>query len=797
MSSNNPPLQISPEMAMAQALLQSFFQTAQSQAVFPSTSANPQAIPTNPAASGALSTVQAPVFHDFSSAYAGTQANTARNIAPSQNLPVAGPASAPVASSSDPPPLEPSPSFTSAQPIQPYISPRVPPPQGHPSITQVLDAQAGSVSPPSSGVSFSGMQSLGYCSLVSHANRNRLASSSCVQSVTHGSCQASTSRARQQARERERGLAIPVPVVPDIVPRRPMITNAFYVDDTSQEQRVRLRCQVLPPIFNGGQIPWHNLKKTLVSDFLEKMCLLYDLELSVETTFKRLVDELCTRMSSSWVGWVFPEQVSTPLGNRLPQMSIVEFSNAGRQYRGNGVWMQKTQVDANASIREIAGIKSIGVDVASHVIVDGARFLICLALDHIIPSVIWREPWIPPVAPTSGITELIDFPEHVFQLVYPQRERAPWFKCEGIDIEAAAQHLLLHIKGCMRTGDYSFLLSPRNVVEVQTGVDTAPSSFGIGVKAELLSAAWASLQNNHGQFFSEVVGGFCTPAMSMPMLLSGTISPDCLEAMAIFGALTGLMVLHGHYPDPLGPLFLQFALHNGNLIAFRDHGCQGDISDFDSFFINFMPMQIETICNRSPASHNAALSLMLYRAAIGSEPPLHPEMQAFLKAFRLPAAHGFDLVKAIRTFASGTSGYLSVLSTSHVKSSDNLGAFIHIAEPFSYMSRDLSDMLSQTFRFVDLWKEFLSGTGIPVPTLWEEVKGSFHTMINLDSIDQPYFRPQMFLWSVTGSPRLRSDLADSQIKVALVGDNNNEYCSDAELCALMIRNGHMSLRTCA
>ncbi|KAK7464421.1 hypothetical protein VKT23_006588 [Stygiomarasmius scandens] len=883
MSNNNPPLQIPPEFA--QALLQSFFQVNQS-----ASTANEQPVPAA-APPSAASVPRAPGFYDFLSLYSGTRSNDTVQVpaVPASNPsgPLAAAAHSNPALPSNPLPAlpPPPPPPPSAPPVQAYVSPRIPPPQGHPSISQVADAQAGQAA--SSLISnvpapFNGMQSLGYRSLVPQTNRDRLASSARTQSNSTQGGRQSTNRSRQQTRER--GPSTPVPAVPNIVRRKPLITDAFYLENGDQE-RVRLRCQVLPPLLGGGQIPWHNLKKTLVADFLEKMCLSYDLDVPADATFSELVGDLATRMKLSHVGWIFPEQVSTLLGNVLPHMSIVEFSNAGRQYRGNGTWMRKTHVEPHLSVRDIAGISSIGVGVTNHVLVDGSRFLIrfmvngslkgrfsltetglglhdtimehdCLserfwypcfygsdlevpkpndytddcdcavdssddsdgvdedevveiiipplpvhvasasstsstngvsAVVNVIPAAIWNEPWASPTEPTCGITELVDFPDHVYHLVYPRREEAPWFKCEGADIEAAAKCLLRQIRACVKTGDYSLLLSPRRLVEVSSfsSIDTpdSPTSFGVGVEAELFSAAWALIQKRRGQFFTDVYGDYCVPASSLPMLLAMSVSKDRLEEMAVFGALTGLMVLHGYYPDPLGPLFLQFALHAGDvkslsenfvrewmpdlygsLKAFRERGCEGNIDDFSSFYINYMPMQIGSMRIRSPASHDAALALMLYRAALGPEPPLHPELQAFLHAFRLPSAHRFDLVQAIRTFASGTSGYLAVLSTSHIKTFSDLLRKVCVIEPPSRMVHELTELLGRRFSLVDLWGEFFCDAGIPLPGLWEDVKGSFHSMIDLERIEQEGFRSQMFLWSVTGSPRLRSDLADRQIK---------------------------------
>lgn len=38
---------------------------------------------------------------------------------------------------------------------------------------------------------------------------------------------------------------------------------------------------------------------------------------------------------------------------------------------------------------------------------------------------------------------------------------------------------------------------------------------------------------------------------------------------------------------------------------------------------------------------------MLYRAIVGPEPGNHPEIQAFIRGFRLPCPNGFDFIKVM------------------------------------------------------------------------------------------------------------------------------------------------------
>jgi hypothetical protein len=56
-----------------------------------------------------------------------------------------------------------------------------------------------------------------------------------------------------------------------------------------------------------------------------------------------------------------------------------------------------------------------------------------------------------------------------------------------------------------------------------------------------------------------------------------------------------------------------------------------------------------------------------------------------------------------------------------------------------------------------LVEEFLQGSGIPCPAKFDELRGGFSNLIDLDKIDTPGFRARVFTWAATGSPTISPD----------------------------------------
>ena len=59
-----------------------------------------------------------------------------------------------------------------------------------------------------------------------------------------------------------------------------------------------------------------------------------------------------------------------------------------------------------------------------------------------------------------------------------------------------------------------------------------------------------------------------------------------------------------------------------------------------------------------------------------------------------------------------------------------------------------------TLTYETLFTDFLQGQGIPCPTHFACIAGTFSSIIDLSQIDSPAFRSRMFNLAATGSPLL-------------------------------------------
>ncbi|KAK6987955.1 hypothetical protein R3P38DRAFT_2574134, partial [Favolaschia claudopus] len=90
---------------------------------------------------------------------------------------------------------------------------------------------------------------------------------------------------------------------------------------------------------------------------------------------------------------------------------------------------------------------------------------------------------------------------------------------------------------------------------------------------------------------------------------------------------------------------------------------------------------------------------------------------------------------------------------------------------------------------------FLSGHGVPCPSLFSEARGTFSRLIQLDKIDTAAFRSLSLCWAVTGSPHLES--GDQQhIELTWVGSGDAGYEAVPSRRAALMALGKISFRTC-
>ncbi|KAK7439179.1 hypothetical protein VKT23_017669 [Stygiomarasmius scandens] len=296
------------------------------------------------------------------------------------------------------------------------------------------------------------------------------------------------------------------------------------------------------------------------------------------------------------------------------------------------------------------------------------------------------------------------------------------------------------------------------------------------------------------------------------MTMSALIPPSRKDAMGVLGAMVAIMLLYGQDPYPLSPAIIQFLVYTklyAELVCFQEVGPQGDITSFVPFLSSYTTLDVATLKDRTGPFHESIAALILYQATIGLEPPMHPEIQAFIRGFRLQcrgATEMFDFAKAICCgFKGGSAGFLSQLSLSHISSYESIKDHVLIPRPCASVRNMISEAVGERFDFETFINGFLMGKGIPLPELWGDAVPHFNASlkVHLQNIEEPYFRPQIFFWATTGCPQLRADFQDGNVQIYFVDDEDTNYMdshhnhpSHALRCVLL-DEGKISLRTCS
>ncbi|KAK7445421.1 hypothetical protein VKT23_014838 [Stygiomarasmius scandens] len=427
---------------------------------------------------------------------------------------------------------------------------------------------------------------------------------------------------------------------------------------------------------------------------------------------------------------------------------------------------------------------------------------------------------------SESVMEVRDLVKYVRNTVHPRRSAAPATLIVGANVEDAARNLLSKMEVCFQNRDFSSILSPNRFFEVGNPINGVTST-GDGVESEVVSVAWKSLfENQHAYFFRMSGGDKCTLACSVPNAMSYTIPAAQKDKLGVLGAMAALMIVYGKYPFPLSPAFLQFIIHdtnplsltpsfvsewlpeiNSTLRQFRLVAIHGDASAFQPFFQSYTGLDANTLKDRTPEFHDTIASLMLYQSTISFEPPTHPEIQAFLTGFKLPAENHFDFAKVIRrSFRGGSEALLSQISLSHISGPESVKDHVAVEVPSTALVDRLTRLFDEPFEFVRLLEDFLTGIGAPCPDLWADLLPHLNECVRkrLEDVDQPYFRAQVFFWAATGSPEIRADLVDGTVQILLVEDNDEQYMDgtstsddQARLRRAMLDEGKICFRTCA
>ncbi|KAK7439976.1 hypothetical protein VKT23_017229 [Stygiomarasmius scandens] len=420
---------------------------------------------------------------------------------------------------------------------------------------------------------------------------------------------------------------------------------------------------------------------------------------------------------------------------------------------------------------------------------------------------------------------VVDFASTVYAAANAGVSRSTLLDISGDTVEMAAKKLLSMVREAVNSGDFHAILSERRIFEV--GTRGGQLSIGDGVEGEVVSLAWKIVSaDQHSSVFRMTSGDRCSIVCSSPMVISGILPASRREQMCILGAMAAVMICYGKYPAPLSPAILQFLIHGGDprsidrdfvqewlpelyadLNRYQEIGPGGDLSSFEPMFSSFTTLTTASLKLRSPEFHDAIGAYALYQSTVSLEPPMHPEIVSFVNGFRLKCSNGFELGKAIRLcFIGGSSAFLSQLSLTHVADYGSVKDHLRVETPHNHVVQAISNALGSPFVFKDFLEDFLRNTGIPCPELWRDAQSHFNPCVinQLSSIEKVFYRPQMFIWASTGSPEIRPDLIDGNVRVLLVDENDDHYIDgnssdpvQIRLRQIYLEEGKISFRTCS
>ncbi|KAJ7754849.1 hypothetical protein B0H16DRAFT_1831582 [Mycena metata] len=409
-----------------------------------------------------------------------------------------------------------------------------------------------------------------------------------------------------------------------------------------------------------------------------------------------------------------------------------------------------------------------------------------------LPTTMWDEPWQPnhPV---------------IYNLF---REASVYVAAtNGTDsresVDEAADELIAAVARCVNEGDFTSVLSDdQSAVIYRPGTRTILSS-GDGVLREIFHKAQTKLLKTTGrQWLTPQADG----NLSMLFIRSQGLGQHTFgprqRMISTTAALWSLGIIKGFAPNTVDPCLIQFLLNECDfrsvhplfmaeyhpvlksvLDSWRSAGPQGNVNipGIVSHSATYHDLEITAVAVRDQATHDGFFVEMAYRGVIGSEAPSHVDVVAAARGARLPCHNGWTFTKFIGSVRGGSDSIIANVMAS-VMGPETLSAPIAAAMGGESLINIIAD--------------YLMGSGIPCPAMFEEARQHFPAGVDLSFIDSPNFRAQMLTWAISGTPYLPKALGN--IKIMLVDDNDTIYLGGRlhSLLPSMIASGTLSFRTC-
>ncbi|KAF7367181.1 hypothetical protein MSAN_00978000 [Mycena sanguinolenta] len=436
-----------------------------------------------------------------------------------------------------------------------------------------------------------------------------------------------------------------------------------------------------------------------------------------------------------------------------------------------------------------------------------------------VSSPLWASAWVPIAGQYRDVYRASDYPQAIFTKACGTVPTN--LVVSGRDVTGLAHNLIAAIKAAAAIGDFTQILSPRRTFNIDRE-DENFLSTGEGVEREVIFTAFSEFTSHAGTWFLPRFDSRCSIATTMSLAASSLVNTHRRDSLVVLGCLTALMLIHGLAPEPISPALLQYAANkcdirsltrefvgewHPDLRAMLDSwinmGPTGDLTRFQQHFSIYHDIQamlkVSSLQSRDLRQHEAVAVDMLHTALIGPHPPTHTELRAFFFGFRMPTRSGFDFTEVLRSAPEGSASLLSRLWISIIHDFSSLQSHmstVFLSRPTleRLVGQDTTNPILGMSQF-DLLCEFLQGTGVPCPELFDEAKPRFSPLIPLDEIDSPAFRSRALCWATTGSPHVEFD-DSKQLMVHFVDDQDTVYHSNPTVRAALMKMGTVSFRSC-
>ncbi|KAJ7080144.1 hypothetical protein B0H15DRAFT_804135 [Mycena belliarum] len=429
-----------------------------------------------------------------------------------------------------------------------------------------------------------------------------------------------------------------------------------------------------------------------------------------------------------------------------------------------------------------------------------------------LPATMWEEPWQPHLRVVHD-----SFREDSVYLEATNGIPSQSVLYKGESVEEAADDLIKTIGRCVDEGDFTgVLFEDQGAVIYRPGTRTILSS-GDGVLREVFHAAHKKLLETTGP-------QWLTPRLDEKLSMLFIRSQGLGQQQNVFGprqraiatatAFWSLRLIKGLAVDPVDPGLIQFLLNDCDLRsitprfmaeyhpgfktvldAWRLAGPMGNVNEpgIVNQLATFHDLEIRAVAGRDQQTHDGLFVEMIYRTQVGSEPPSHIDVVAAARGARLACRNGWTFTKHLRSVAGGSDALIRRTMASVMGPHSILARITVVADP-ALLGPITAAMGGESI--MDILSDYLMGSGIPCPTLFESAKQHFPPGLDYSLVDSPVYRAQSFAWAISGSPYLPTNLGN--IRIILVGDNDPLYLGTRSptLLPAMLSGGTFSLRTC-